>query len=262
MLYLFRDFRFFRAFSDPPPFLFFFFHLCSEQIGTLLDPQRARVREREREREERERQRETERERERDSVSLIFSVLINECPFLASQYHLNSHQTHLLSWCLFLLRLHNSSSFSPSFSLYILFLSVFCFPSFSFPPLPDSPANLLPKSFLLQVVLHTIPSLHRPIQITRIFAKFLRLSFEDQPNLGAVNWRGDVIYVLTVRHILKKKRLILSEWKIGSRLGHWEDRAWICQFFFFFYFFRAMCIPGACPRRGLGVIVWTQETDR
>ena len=39
-----------------------------EQIGTLLDPQRARVRERERE--ERERQRETERERERERAWL------------------------------------------------------------------------------------------------------------------------------------------------------------------------------------------------
>ena len=41
-------------------------HLCSEQIGTLLDPQRARVRERERERERGERHRERQRERERE----------------------------------------------------------------------------------------------------------------------------------------------------------------------------------------------------
>ena len=39
-------------------------HLCSEQIGTLLDPQRARVREREERERDRERQRERERERE------------------------------------------------------------------------------------------------------------------------------------------------------------------------------------------------------
>ena len=41
-------------------------HLCSEQIGTLLDPQRARVRERERERERGERETQRERERERE----------------------------------------------------------------------------------------------------------------------------------------------------------------------------------------------------
>ena len=159
----------------------------------------------------------------------ICSVLINECPFLASQFHLNSHQTHLLSLCLFLLRLYNSSSFSPYFPLLILFSFSLLFPLLFFSTL-DSPANLLPKSFPLQVVLHTILSLRWPIQATRIFAKFLRLSFEDQPNLGAVNWRGEVIYVLTVR------RIILSEWKIGR----------ICQFFFF-YFFRATYISGACP---------------
>ena len=130
-------FDFFRAFSNPPPFLWFF----------------------------------------------ICSVLINECPFLASQYHLNSHQTHLLSWCLFLLRLYNSSLFSPSFSLLILFSFSLLFPLLFFSTL-DSPANLLPKLFSSPscTPYNPLPSLAHPdrMHICQVFASFFRGSAQSR----------------------------------------------------------------------------------